>query len=153
MSPTEGSRVADSNERSKPLYKAVLTLRLLDQLCIDGSHTVNDEYLQSITNGASGEHFKNLKTIEPEAYQAFLSDVKTPILMASLLQDIGHFHPDAQAIVCGEDGSLDPYRTIKVGERKNLLQINYRETLKFLVEGVGALHTLVTLRPNAIDLI
>lgn len=138
LSPTEGSRVADSNERSKPLYKAVLTLRLLDQLCIDESPVVANDFLQSVLGNASGEHFKNLKTIDADTYQAFLSDVKVPILMASLLQDIGHYHPEAQAIVCGEDGSLDPYRTIKVDERKNLLQINYRETLKFLIEGIGA---------------
>jgi len=34
LSPTEGSKVASVNERSKPLYRGVLTLRLLDQICL-----------------------------------------------------------------------------------------------------------------------
>ena len=34
LSPTEGSKVASVNERNKPLYRGVLSLRLLDQICL-----------------------------------------------------------------------------------------------------------------------
>jgi hypothetical protein len=33
--------------------------------------------------------------------------VKIPVLMAAILQDIGHYHPNAQKIIHGVDGKLD----------------------------------------------
>ncbi|MFT6918817.1 MAG: hypothetical protein ACJA2G_001449 [Cognaticolwellia sp.] len=36
--PTDGSKVAFENERSKPFYRAVLALRLLDQICLKIFH-------------------------------------------------------------------------------------------------------------------
>ena len=57
--------------------------------------------------------------------------------MAAILQDIGNYHPDAQQIMYGVDGKQDCYRTLNVEERKSLLQINYRETLKYLLNGIG----------------
>lgn len=137
LSPTEGKRVAENNEKSKPLYKAILTLRLLDRLCADGAQAINDKHIQSILENATDEHYKNLAKIDEEQFKTFVNQIKIPLLMAALLQDIGHYHPEAQTIVCGADGTLDPFRTISVDERKQLLQVNYRETLKFLVEGIG----------------
>lgn len=138
LNPTEGKRVAEANEKSKPLYKAILALRLLDHLIIDDSPCIKDEYLQRIIDGVEGEQFKNLREINPDVYTAFIEEVKMPLLMASLIQDIGHFHPDAQKLVRGENGTLDPFRMLDVDDRKSLLQINYRETIKFLADGIGA---------------
>lgn len=137
LCPTEGKRVAEVNERSKPLYKSVLILRLLDQLCIDQALIASDGHLKSILGDVAGEDFKSMQESDTDTYEAFIENVKVPVLMASLLQDIGHFHPDAQRIVKGEDGSLDPHRTLPVEQRKALLQINYRETIKFLIDGIG----------------
>lgn len=138
LSPTQGKKVAQVNERSKPLYKAVLTLRLLDKLSIDGLNITSDTYAGELLEGIEGDHYKQLKAIDNENYTALIESVKIPLLMASLIQDIGHFHPDAQRLVKGEDGTLDPHRTLEVEDRKRLLQINYSETIKFLVDGVGA---------------
>lgn len=137
LSPTEGKRVAEANERSKPLYKAVLSLRLLDQLFIANEVCVQDQYVQQVLEGVDSEQFQDLKSLDKEKYKSLIEDIKIPFLMASLIQDIGHFHPEAQKIVCGPDGTLDPFRTLKVEERKALLQVNYRETIKFLVDGIG----------------
>jgi hypothetical protein len=73
-----------------------------------------------------------------QGYQTFVEQVKIPLVMAALLQDIGHFHPEAQQIIRGQEGKLNPFRTLAVDDRKELLQINYRTTIKFLIEGIGA---------------
>lgn len=137
LNPTEGKRVAEANERSKPLYKAVLSLRLLDQLYMENEVCAQDQYVQSILEGVDREQFQSLKSINEEKHKSLIENVKIPVLMAALIQDIGHFHPEAQKLVKGADGTLDPFRTLKVDERKSLLQINYRETIKFLVDGIG----------------
>jgi len=138
LSPTSGKKVAIENERSKPLYKAVLCLRLLDKLAIDNNVLKTVPYINDLIKNIEGDKFKNLENIDKECYQYFHQKIKLPMLMALLIQDIGHYHQDAQKIVKGENGTLDPFRTLTVEERKSLLQINYRETLKFLIEGVGS---------------
>lgn len=138
LSPTEGKKVAEVNECNKPLYKAILCLRLLDKLCLDKTTIIKEAQIKAYLNEDAIAHYSEWKEEDSEAYQAFVDNIKIPLVMAALLQDIGHFHQDAQRIVKGEDGSLDPHRTLPVDDRKALLQINYRETIRFLVEGVGA---------------
>jgi len=138
ISPTEGMRVAEVNEKHKPLYRAVLCMRLLDQLCIEEASIVSSGYIHAFKENISGEEYKEFPSQDPAAYKTFVENVKIPLLMASLVQDIGNYHPDAQAILNGKEGASNRHRTLKVEERKKLLQINYRETLKFLVDGIGA---------------
>ncbi len=134
-SPTEGSKVATTNELSKPVYKAILSLRLLDYICMN--KVIKDPYLTHFVAGIPKDSFLQFAQLEPTKYQRFLDYVKVPLVMAALIQDIGNYHPDARAILVGEDGEQDPYRTLEIEDRKALLQINYRETIKFLVEGIG----------------
>ncbi|GLX78138.1 hypothetical protein tinsulaeT_14780 [Thalassotalea insulae] len=138
LSPTEGKRVAEVNEKHKPLYKAVLCLRLLDKLCLDNAFTSKDAHLKEYLQEISGENYRQWQKVDADAYQAFVDNVKIPVVMAALIQDIGNFHPEAQKILAGETGKLDVHRTLAVEERKALLQVNYRETISFLVEGIGA---------------
>ncbi len=138
LNPTEGKNVAEANERSKPLYKAILSLRLLDQLCIDDTSITKEPHVKDFSGDLSEEYFRNYLSAGKDAHTAYVEQIKVPIVMAALLQDIGHFHPEAQQIVRGCDGTLNPFRTLGLEDRKKLLQINYRETVKFLVEGVGA---------------
>ena len=138
LSPTEGKKVAEVNECNKPLYKAILCLRLLDKLCLDKTTIIKEAQIKKYLSEADIAHFSEWKEEGSETYQSFVENIKIPLLMAALLQDIGHFHQDAQRIVKGEDGTLDPHRTLPVDDRKALLQINYRETIRFLVEGIGA---------------
>ena len=136
LSPTEGKKVAPTNEINKPLYKAVLCLRLLDRLCMDNK--IADPYISPFLENISPTRYSEFATIDPEGYQNFIHQVKVPLVMAAIIQDIGNFHPDAQWILTGESGVLDPYRVLEIEDRKQLLQINYRETVKYLVNGIGA---------------
>ena len=135
LSPTEGSHVAKANEQHKPLYKTVLMLRLLDRLILDGA--VKDAYIQEFLGDITPAQYKSFEAVDEIAYKTFRDQVKIPLMKAALVQDIGTYHPEAQAILLGEAQDQDPYRTLTVEERKQLLQINYRESIKFLVDGLG----------------
>jgi hypothetical protein len=136
LSPTEGKKVAIANELSKPLYKGILTLRLLDQLCL--KKLVPNSYIDKALQDSGSVAFLNLALENNAAYVDFVELVKIPVLMAAILQDIGNYHPEANKIMFGEDGEKDCFRTLQVEERKALLQINYRETIKYLIDGIGA---------------
>ncbi|PKG82717.1 hypothetical protein CXF85_12350 [Colwellia sp. 75C3] len=135
ISPTEGRRVATSNEQSKSIYKAVLCLRLLDRLILEGH--MAEPYINKFLIDVTPKQYIHFASHDSDAHQRFTAQVKIPLVMAALLQDIGNYHPKAQAVLCGGNGTLDPFRTLEVKERKELLQINYRETLKYLSEGIG----------------
>ncbi|XQW84838.1 hypothetical protein ACOYR1_17175 [Thalassotalea piscium] len=138
ISPTEGNKVAEQNERNKPLYKAILSLRLFDQLLLDKSVILNHPYLNEHVSSIAIDNFKTLPSSDNNAYQEFIDKVKLPILIAAIIQDIGNYHPDAQQILKGDTGKLDLHRTLSIDDRKALLQINYRETVKFMVDGLGS---------------
>jgi hypothetical protein len=135
LSPTEGSKINSNNELCKALYKAVLSLRLLDRLIIDGK--VEDESILKYIGSISAKDFKNFVSYDEVKAQHFISQIKIPLLMASLLQEIGNYHPRAQAIINGSDGTEDPFRTLDAEERKTVLHINYRETINYISEGIG----------------
>lgn len=135
LMPTEGGRIAERNELAKPIYRAVLTLRLLDGLCL--TKAIAEPYLQSYLGDITPETFQKFANLEPERYEAFVQQVKMPILMLTIVQEIGNHHPDAQQILNGEDGQQDPNRNLELEDRKNLLQISFRETTKYLSEGLG----------------
>ena len=129
LSPTEGKNVAASNQKSKHLYKAVLSLRLLDKLLADGE--LNNAYVQQRFAASKG------KKVAKDDYDPFRDDVQIPLLIAALLQDIGSCHPDAQLILKGADGNADEFRVLDNEERMALLQISYRESLKYVTQGLG----------------
>lgn len=129
LSPTEGRNVAVANQKSKHLYKAVLSLRLLDKLLNDGE--LNNAYVQQRVMASKGK-----KAVTDE-YDPFRDDVQIPLLIAALMQDIGSCYPDAQLILKGTDGKADEFRVLENDERNTLLQISYREGLKYISEGLG----------------
>lgn len=129
LSPTEGKHVAASNQKSKHLYKAILSLRLLDKLLLDGE--LHNAYVQQRYQAS-----KTLKAAKGE-YDPFRDDVQIPLLMAALLQDVGNCHPEAQLILKGADGKADEFRVLENDERQALLQISYRESLKYVTHGLG----------------
>lgn len=135
ISPSEGKRIAINNEKSKSVYKAVLCLRLLDRLIIDGQMV--EPYINKFLTNISPEQYIDFASLDNKAHQRFSAQVKIPLIMAALLQDVGNYHPKAQTILLGENGKLDPFRTLEMKERKELLQINYRETIKYLIDGIG----------------
>lgn len=135
LNPTEGKRVARTNEQSKAVYKAVLCLRLLDNLILSGQ--MKDPYINKYLEDISLKQYLAFSSHNPQAAKRFTDQVKVPLIIAALLQDIGNYHPKAQIILCGEDGQLDPFRVLDSSQRKKLLQINHIETLRYLIEGIG----------------
>ena len=136
ISPTEGKQVNGINEQHKALYKAVLCLRLLDSLC--QGKTIAEPYISQYLTDISPEQYSQFSSINPQGYKTFFQQVKIAVAMAAIIQDIGHYHPDAQLILLGEDNDENPYRTLDIDSRKSLLQINYREGVDYLVNGLGA---------------
>lgn len=135
LSPVESSRIASIHEESKSVYKAVLCLRLLDRVIMDNK--LNDPYINQYIKELSAEQYRDLSRHDMEAYKLFTEQVKVPLVIAALLQDIGNYHPAAQSILCGSDGDLNPFRVLEKSERKELLKISYSETLSFLNKGIG----------------
>ncbi len=136
-SPTEGKRVAANNEQCKSLYKAILSVRLLDRLLLDKSLSSSDVSDNNITRILSEFPDIAYADFDLAAKQRFIEQIKIPLLMAALLQDIGNYHPQAQAILLGADKKLDPHRALEVEQRKKLLQLNYKHTLNYMNEGLG----------------
>ncbi|WP_019612843.1 hypothetical protein [Psychromonas ossibalaenae] len=112
------------NQQSQHLYQAVLSLKLLDQLLEDNK--IANEYI--------------LKWILPDDTEELLSfgaEVQIPLLMTSLLHDVGLCHPAAQQILKGESGDADEFRVLSADERLDLLKCNYQQTLNYLTDGLG----------------
>lgn len=132
LSPTEGNKVAVHNEHCKSLYKAILSLRLLDRLLLNNE--INEPYIVKVLGEFDGQTFTDL---DAAARLSFNERVKIPLIMAALLQDIGHNHADGQCIILGEDGKQDPYRMLETEDRRKLLQISHNQTLAYISNGIG----------------
>jgi len=131
-SPTEGKRIAANNEQCKALYKAILCVRLLDSLVL--KNEINEPYILKVLKEFEG---KPVAEFDASERLRFTEQVKIPLIMAALLQDIGQNHAQGQAILLGEDGNQDPNRTLAIEDRKKLLQINHKQTLSYISNGLG----------------
>lgn len=132
ISPTEGKKVASNNEQCKSLYKAILCVRLLDRLLLDNN--VSDSNISRILEEYPEISYKDFPS---EARRRFSEQVKVPLIMAAILQDIGNYHSQAQAILLGDDKKQNPHRTLEPEQRKKLLQLSYKYTLNYLTDGIG----------------
>ncbi|ATC97115.1 hypothetical protein [Pseudoalteromonas tunicata] len=122
--PTSAKAAVRYNHCNKHLYRAVLSLKLFDQLLAEGlikNKFVSESYALSLNNGSD------------EIKQR----IHIPLVIVSLLLDIGNFHPDAQAILTGPEGKLDELRALDNDERIALLKINYQQTINYITEGLG----------------
>ena len=136
LSPTEGKQVAENNDRSKQLYKAVLCLRLFDELY--ANDMIDDAYIIKALDNMAPSQYKSFINNEDEAYKEFAETVKIPLIMIAILQDIGNHHPIAKTILYGETLTANPYRVLEKEDRKKLLQTNYTQTMKYISQGIGA---------------
>ncbi|MBU2279904.1 MAG: hypothetical protein KKB45_14005 [Gammaproteobacteria bacterium] len=130
LSSTRGRHIAVVNQRHKHAYKAILSIRLLDQLLTD--KLIKNRYV------LNKFHDSEQATVAGETgYSPFLEEVQLPLICALLLQDIGLQHPQAQHILRGEAGDLDEYRTLPPTDRQQLLTISYEQSQLYLKEGLG----------------
>jgi hypothetical protein len=129
LSPGEGAKLAQKNQKFKPVYKGVIALRLLDKLLLDkkiSNHYINKRYQEKMRYSE-----------QQEDLTLFQRDVAIPLLIAAIFQDVGLIHPKAQLILKGEDGTLDEFRVLGKEDRLSLLKINHEKSLDFITHGLG----------------
>lgn len=110
----------------KPLYRAVLSLRLLDHLLAQ----------QLLDEPALVSHYQLRNRQAPDDCP-YRQHVQLPIVMAVLLQDIGLLHPDALGIIQGELAQFDSGRPLNLDERERLLKVSSAASLALLQQGFG----------------
>lgn len=132
ISPTDGNKVTANNEYCKSLYKAILSLRLFDRLLLDSE--ITDPHIANTLAEFPEQPFAQF---DRDAQRRVIEQIKIPLLMSALLQDIGLYHNEAQKILIGVDSANDPYRKLNVDERKQLLTINYKQTLNYITDGLS----------------
>jgi len=111
------------HQRYKPLYKAVLMLRLVDKLL--DHDTISNPYLSKYRDSMS--RFRGNRYWQDK----WRVELGIPLISAALLQDVGLQSPAALAILRGEDNDLDEFRLLEESQRKDLLKINYHFTKKY----------------------
>jgi len=129
--PTRGRNIAKENQKARHLYKAILSIRLLDRLVMDG--LIDHPFIME-----RFEQSKELRYHDETEYHPYRDDVHVPVLMAAILQDIGRCHPVCQAILKGPDGSFDEFRELEADERITYLQTSYSESLNYVQQALGS---------------
>jgi hypothetical protein len=129
FSPGRGKKLAELHQKLKPAYKAVLSLRVLDKLVIDG--VVKNAYMM--------KNYDPEKRYEPETsdYICYTQSVLIPIMIAAIFQDVGLQHPDLVELLNGEEGEKDRFRLLENEEREKMLRLNYQYTIDYLQNGLG----------------
>jgi len=127
MSPTYGKNIAQTNQRHKHLYKALMAILLLQQL-------VQDKLLKNryVLNKFADSLQAPAGTASP-----WQEDVLVPLVMACLLQDIGLQHPEVQLLLRGEDGKQDQHRILPAEQRQKLLSLSFEFSQQYLLNGLG----------------
>ncbi|MDM7861755.1 hypothetical protein QTP81_14225 [Alteromonas sp. ASW11-36] len=122
-------KFARQHKKLKPIYKAVLSLRLADALFKEGN--VKHSYLQV--------HQQSSTRFSGNAYwrAKWQREIAIPLIKAALLQDIGLYHPDAQSVLLGPEQNKDEFRLLAEDERKQLLKLNLQHSLFYVKNGIG----------------
>ncbi len=120
---------ARQHQRLKPLYKAVLALRLTDKALDHGE--ISHPYLSKYKEAAL--RFKGNRLWQ----QKWQDELAIPLIKACILQDIGLQSTEAINILRGEENDKDEFRLLDSESRKALLKINYRQSLRYVTEGLG----------------
>ncbi len=131
LAPSEGDSMAAMQQKYKPYYKAVLSLRLLDHL-LEQKLITNSYILKKAQQRAEMLHLPGL-----QPYCPFRDDVQIPLLMAVLLQDVGHYHPDALRLLQADGGQPNYRLQFSAAERQQFLEVSLQASLRFLLKGIG----------------
>lgn len=134
LAPSEGDTAYTLQQKYKPFYKAVLSLRLLDHLL----------QRQLITNSFILRKYQEqqqlLQLSDSPTQRPFRDDVQIPLLMAVLLQDVGHYHPEA-LLMLQANGPHPSYRhQFNPAQRAAFTELTQQASLRFLLKGMGAPH-------------
>ena len=122
------------NEKYKPIYIAALTVALFDKVrCyFDFESDYLKHYISSIFLGK----YKSLDMHDPQLPEeikiAYRNEILKPIAKAALIQFIGSYSPEAEAIFDG-----DRYRALTVPERDELIQVMSEKSIHYLKYAIG----------------
>jgi hypothetical protein len=112
----------------KPCYRALLTLRLLDDL-LQNNILKEPEWQQWYSQ-------RNLLEPEKCPYRQYL---QLPVVMACIIQHLGQLSMAAQEILANHDASLKADRALSGDERKQFLEYCQQGSMNFLRYGLGDL--------------
>ena len=129
LSSSESKNRKQMHQLYKPLYKAVLALRLLDKMLLESK--LSNNYI--VARYKPDTRFGKL----PGSYSQFQLEVAIPVIIAAITQDIGMQHIEIQRLLKGVDGSLDEFRVLEKGTRVPLLMMNHEQTQDFISNGIG----------------
>ena len=128
-SPGEGRKLASLHQKFKPLYKAVLAVRLLDKLLISGH--ISNKYILKYYDE------ETRLSEDPDKLSVFQEEVVLPLMLAAIFQDVGMHHPEARRLLLGPEGKQDEFRLLEGEERMSLLKLNHVHSLDYVTNGLG----------------
>lgn len=129
LSVSQSTEHVEGCQKIKPIYKGILSLRLLDTLMSKGLlkfHYLRKYYNEALRYGGNNDF--------QTGYQ---HTVILPVMLAALFQDIGLQHPTLKDMVHHEDDRTGE-RLLEPDERKILLANNFLFTKDYLLFGLGA---------------
>lgn len=112
----------------KPLYRAVLTLRLLDHLLQQ----------QQLPDPAIVEAYQQ-RQINNAAHCPYRQHIQLPLVIAIFLQDMGQLHPVAMQLLTGHYQQYDLNHPLTPVERQQFLAQCQTASLDMLKQGLGLL--------------
>lgn len=120
-----------NNEKNRPLYTAALTVQLVAQLA--QKKLIDNKFIQiNLPNWTQTDDQLAASDEDDAALDAYKTNVLMPIVKACLLQNIGSYSPDAEALYEG-----NRYRQVDEKTRKSQVKAIYEKTLTYLKWGVG----------------
>ncbi len=127
--PQEGNVSFALQQKYKPFYKAILALRLLDQLL--DARLIKDDYILHKQQQRLPYGDENAELCP------FRNDVQVPLLMAVFLQELGQHHPQAQQMLQKVPGQSDAWRKFSPFEREQFVQLSHQGAVEFLQKGMA----------------
>ncbi len=123
------------NEKFKPIYIAGLVVALFEEVRRNYSfkNTYLDDYLTDIFGNDKTRYMaQDESAMSPETKIKYREEVLKPIAKAALLQSIGSYAPEVEAIFQG-----DRYRMLSQQERDNLIGLMHKKSVDYIKLGIG----------------
>lgn len=128
--PADSNRCS-TNEKTKPLYIAALTISLLKQLT--SQQLIDNDYItQRVPPLVPSDTHPDQLEYPADLLNDYINDVITPIIIAVLIHNIGSYSVEAERIYKG-----NRYRMLDEDARKSLITIIHSNTNNYLHYGFG----------------
>ncbi len=123
------------NEKYKPIYTTALAILLFEQVRLNC--VFNNDYLrrglQAILSDSSLAFMDNAKQVmQATERMAYREDILKPLAKAALIQSIGSYSPEVEAVLEG-----DRYRKLNQDERQSFVDLTRDKSLDYLKYAIG----------------